>query len=48
MKGVSALDFVKDWTAWRTTLKQGIQQAKKLGAPTKQFKTWQPKLAIFW
>jgi hypothetical protein len=28
---VSALDFVRDWNPWRTTLKQGIQQAKKLG-----------------
>jgi hypothetical protein len=47
MKCVSALDFVKDWTAWRTTLKQGIQQAKKLGVSDETIQNMATKVGDF-
>ncbi len=28
---VSAMDFVKDWDAWRNTLKEAIGEARKFG-----------------
>ncbi|MDH4264471.1 MAG: DUF3243 domain-containing protein [Deltaproteobacteria bacterium] len=31
LKCVAAMDFIKDWKTWRETLKEGIQQARKLG-----------------
>jgi hypothetical protein len=47
MKCVSALDFVKDWNNWRTTLKQGIQQAKKLGVSDETIKNMAAKVGDF-
>jgi hypothetical protein len=31
MKCVSALDFVKDWNTWRTTLKAGDSTSEEVG-----------------
>jgi len=47
MKCVSALDFVKDWNTWRTTLKQGIQQAKKLGVSDETIQNMATKVGDF-
>jgi hypothetical protein len=47
MKCVAALDFVKDWNAWRNTLKQGIQQAKKLGVSDETIQTMATKVGGF-
>ncbi|NIQ33405.1 MAG: DUF3243 family protein [Nitrososphaeria archaeon] len=30
-KCIEAMDFMKDWNTWRTTIREGISQARKLG-----------------
>jgi len=47
MKCVSALDFVKDWNTWRNTLKQGIQQARKLGVSDATIQNMATKVGDF-
>jgi hypothetical protein len=47
MKCVSALDFVKDWNTWRNTLKQGIQQAKKMGVSDATIQSLATKMGDF-
>ena len=44
---LSALDYVKDWNTWRTTLKQGIQQAKKLGVSDETIQNMATKVGDF-
>ncbi len=46
-KCVAAMDFVKDWNTWRTTLKQGIQQAKKMGVPDETIQNMAAKVGDF-
>jgi hypothetical protein len=33
---LSALDYVKDWKAWRTTLHDAVEQGKKMGLSEEQ------------
>ena len=46
-KCVAAMDFVKDWNTWRATLKQGIQQAKKLGVSEETIQNMATKVGDF-
>jgi len=37
---VMAMDFMKDWKTWRTTLHEGIEAGRKYGLTDKEIKTW--------
>ncbi|NIS78950.1 MAG: DUF3243 family protein [Anaerolineales bacterium] len=47
MKCVNALDFVKDWETWRTTLKEAIGEAKKFGVSDEVIKDLAVKVGDF-
>ena len=47
LKCVNALDFVGDWNQWRNTLKQGIQQARKLGVSEETIQNMAAKVGDF-
>lgn len=46
-KVCAAMDFVKDWKTWRETLKDGIQQARKLGVSDKKIQDMALKVGDF-
>ena len=41
------MDFVKDWNSWRSTLKEGVQQARKLGVSDKTIQNLALKVGNF-
>ncbi len=47
MKCVAAMDFIKDWKTWRETLKDGIQQARKLGVSDETIQSLATKVGDF-
>jgi len=47
MKCVAAMDFIKDWKTWRETLKEGIQQARKLGVSDAVIQSMAAKVGDF-
>jgi len=47
LKCVAAMDFIKDWKTWRGTLKEGIQQARKLGVSDATIQSMAAKVGDF-
>lgn len=47
LKCVSAMDFIKDWKTWRSTLKEGIQAARKLGVSDDTIQNMAAKVGDF-
>jgi hypothetical protein len=47
MKCINALDFTKDWTTWRETLKDGISTARGIGIPDEEIKDMAVRLGDF-
>jgi hypothetical protein len=46
-KCINALDFTKDWTTWRETLRDGIATAKGIGIPDEDIKDMAVRLGDF-
>jgi uncharacterized ferritin-like protein (DUF455 family) len=44
---LSAMDFVKDWDAWRGTLKEAIGEARKFGVSDETIKSLGVKVGDF-
>jgi hypothetical protein len=38
------MDFLKDWTSWRNSLKEGIGMAKKMGMSDEEIQSWATKV----
>lgn len=47
LKCLDAMDFVKDWTSWRSTLKDGIQKGKSMGLSDETIQTLAVKVGDF-
>ena len=47
IKCISALDFTKDWTTWRETLRDGIATAKGLGISDEDIQDMAVRLGDF-
>lgn len=47
IKCINALDFTKDWTTWRETLKDGIATARGLGISDDEIKDMAVRLGDF-
>ena len=47
MKCLNTMDFVKDWTSWRNTLHDAIQEARKFGVSDETIKDLSTKLGDF-
>jgi len=46
-KVCAAMDFVKDWSTWRATLKEGIQKARTLGVSDEKIQDMAVKVGDF-
>jgi len=46
-KCINALDFTKDWTTWRETLRDGIATARGMGIPDEDIKDMAVRLGDF-
>ena len=46
-KCVSAMDFMKDWNTWRSTLKEAIGEAHKLGVSDEMIQDLAVKMGDF-
>jgi hypothetical protein len=47
MKCINALDFTKDWTTWRETLRDSIATARGIGIPDEDIKDMAVRLGDF-
>ncbi|NIQ37632.1 MAG: DUF3243 family protein [Proteobacteria bacterium] len=46
-KCINAMDFVKDWETWRSTLHEGIAEARKFGVSDEVIKEMGVKIGDF-
>jgi hypothetical protein len=47
LKCLDAMDFVKDWTSWRSTLKDAIGRGKKMGMTDETIQSLAVKVGDF-
>lgn len=46
-KCIEGMDFMKDWNAWRTTIREAISQARKLGLSDERIQEMSESFANF-